>query len=285
MAVQDKRPEHPSATRCEPAARLAFVLSATHCQDCRGYHAVWPYLRLIDPPRGVDADRDLLLETLAPLLDAGTTVLIAGSADAGLAECVLDAAGDRSVDLTVMDLCETPLQQCAALLGKRAAGRLVTRCASITSQAVAPPVDLIVAHSVLSFLSPDDLAQAAAFIDHSLRPAGRLVMTTALGRRAPATDPATFRHHVLTQLAARSVALPDEVPAFTTLLEAFALGRAQRASPFLDRDALLQWLNAAGLSVETILDLRRGTGFDSRGDPIPRASEGVLVVARKDGTG
>lgn len=271
-----------TVTRSELAARLAYALSAVHCGSCRSYHAVWPYLRLIDPPRGVDGDREQLLGVLAPLLHAGSAVLLAGSADAGLAECVLDAAADRPVDLTVVDLCETPLRQCEALLGDRPVGRLFTRRASIAGQAAAPPVDLIVAHSVLSFLSAEDLGKAATFIAQSLRPAGRLVMTTALGRRAPAADPATFRRHVLTQLAARSVELPDGEPAFTTLLDAYALGRAQRAGPFADRGALLQWLRSAGLSVETIQDLRRGTDFDSDGNPVVRASEGVLVVARKD---
>jgi len=274
-----------TVTRSEHAARLAYALSAVHCGNCRGYHAVWPYLRLIDPPRGVDGDRDQLLGVLAPLLHEGSAVLLAGSADAGLAECVLDAAADRPVDLTVVDLCETPLRQCEALLGERAAGRLFTRRASITGQAVAPPVDLIVAHSVLSFLSAKDLSKAGAFIAQSLRPAGRLVMTTALGVRAPAVDPASFRRHVLTQLAARFVEFPEGEPAFATLLDAYALGRGQRVGPFADRGALLQWLNAAGLAVETIQDLRRGTGFDSGGDAVVRASEGVLVVARKDTAG
>lgn len=271
-----------TVTRSELAARLAYDLSAVHCGTCRGYHAVWPYLRLVDPPRGVDGDRDQLLGVLAPLLHAGCTAMLAGSADAGLAECVLDAAADRPIALTVVDLCETPLRQCKALLGDRAQGRLNTQRASITGQAVAPPVDLIVAHSVLSFLSATDLGKAAAFIGQSLRPEGRLVMTTALGRRAPAADPVSFRRHVLTQLAARSVEFPDGEPAFTALLDAYAVGRGQRAGPFADRDALFQWLNVAGLSVETVQDLRRGTGFDSDGNPVVRASEGILVVARKD---
>lgn len=276
---------HKTVTRSELAARLAYALSADHCLSCRGYHAVWPYLRLIDPPRGVDGDRNQLLGVLAPHLHAGSTVLLAGSADAGLAECVLDAAADRPIDLTVVDLCETPLRQCETLLGNRAAGRLSMQRASIAGPAVAPPVDLIVAHSVLSFQAAEELGQAAAFINHSLRPSGRLVMTTSLGPRAPATDPASFRCHVLAQLAARSVQLPDGEPAFTMLLDAYALGRARRASPFADREALLLWLNAAGMSVETIQDLRRGTGFNSSGAPILRVSEGVLVLARKDRTG
>ncbi len=274
-----------TVTRSERAARLAYDLSAVHCQSCRSYHAVWPYLRLIDPPRGVDADRDQLLGVLVPLLHAGSTVMLAGSADAGLAECVLDAAIDRPVKLTVVDLCETPLRHSEQLLGSRAAGRLFTRRASITGDTVGPPVDLIVAHSVLSFLSAEDLGQAATFINRSLRPSGRLVLTTSLGLRAPAIDPAAFQRHVMAQLAARGVQFPDGEAAFTLMLDAYALGRGQRASPFADRDALLQWLGAAGLSVETMQDLRRGTGFGSGFGPISRMSEGVLVLARKDRTG
>jgi hypothetical protein len=280
--MADMPAAHMTATRSELAARLAYALSAGHCQNCRAYHAVWPYLRLIDPPRGVDADRDLLVKILAPLLGAGSDVLIAGSADAGLAECVLDAAADRPVNVTVIDLCETPLRQCATLLGNRAAGRLVTRRASIIGQAIAAPFDLIVAHSVLSFLSAEDLGHAAAFINSSLHSSGRLVMTTSLGQRPPATDPTSFKGHVLTQLAARSVPIPDGEQAFAKLLDAFALGRSQRSSPFADMSALRHWLDAAGLTVETIQNLRRGTGFDSDGDPVARVSEGVLVVARKD---
>ena len=270
-----------TVTRSEPAARLAYDLSAVHCQTCRGYHAVWPYLRLIDPPRGVDADRDHLLAVLAPLLRAGSTVLLAGSADAGLAECVLDAADDRPLDLTVMDLCETPLHQCAALLGNRASGRLRTLCASITGAAVAPPVDLIVAHSVLSFLPAENLARAATFISGSLRTGGRLVITTSLGNRAPPVGAEGFRSHVLAELAARFVPLPEAEAAFSRLLDAYAMGRSERASPFADRDALLHWLAAAGLSVELVRDLRRGTAYGSGSDPVARALDGVLVVARK----
>jgi hypothetical protein len=270
-----------TGTRSETAARLAYALSATHCESCRAYHAVWPYLRLIDPPRGVDSDRDRLLGVLSPLLRAGSRVLLAGSADAGLGECVLDAAADRPVDLTVVDLCETPLRHCAALLGNRAGGRLVTRRASISGQVVAPPADLVVAHSVLSFLATKDLGPAADFINRSLHPGGRLVLTTQIGGRAPATDIDFFRRHVLTQLAARSVPLPDTKPVFAALLDAYAGASAQKASHFADTDALRQWLNTAGMGVETIQDLPRETRFDGLGAPIARASDGVLVVARK----
>jgi hypothetical protein len=53
--------------RSEPAARLAYSLAAVHCRGRQSYHAVWPHLRLIDPPRGLDADGDRFLEVLGPL--------------------------------------------------------------------------------------------------------------------------------------------------------------------------------------------------------------------------
>lgn len=268
-------------TRTEPAARLAHDLSLLHCRGCRSYHAVWPYLRLIEPARGVDADRNLLDEVLTPLLQAGTSVLLAGSADAGLAECVLDAAGKRPVNLTVMDLCLTPLQQCEALLGDRAGGRLHTIQGSITGRPMMAPVDLVIAHSVLSFLSEEDLAHAAGFVGESLRPGGRLVMTTSLGPRRAAFDPVQHRRHVLAELAARAVPLPVGETAFAALLDDYGQARARRSSPFAGPEALEHWLQAAGLVVETMHDLRRGTGFAPGGKPVARMSSGVLVVARK----
>lgn len=279
--MDDSRASQVQITRSETAARLAHDLSHVHCGGCRSYHAVWPYLRLIDPPRGVDADRDRLIQVLSPLLDAGTTVLLAGSADAGLAECVLDAAAERPVELTVLDLCETPLQQCLALLGDRAAGRLRTQRGSITGQPLTPPVDLVIAHSVLSFLPAADVARAGAFLGRSLQNGGRLVMTTSIGRRMAVPSTALHRQHVLSQLSARGVPLPGGEAEFTALLEAYSAGRAKRRAPFEDLDALRRWLADAGLAVERIEDLRRGTGFDAAGLPVARVSQGVLVVARK----
>jgi hypothetical protein len=270
-----------TVTRSEPAARLAYDLSAWHCGTCRSYHAIWPYLRLMEPARGVDADRELLTVALAPFLEPGAAILLAGSADAGLAECVLDAAGDRPVDLTVMDLCDTPLRQCDTLLRVRAGGRLRTIRGSITGRAITPPADLLVANSVLSFLSTGDLVRAAAFVADSLRPGGRLVLSTSLGTGKAVIDTAGQRLHVLAQLATLGVPLPADEPVFAALLDDYARGRARRASPFADEGALLRWLGLAGLTVETLHDLRRGTGFDPSGAPQPRMTAGGLVVALK----
>jgi hypothetical protein len=138
------------------------------------------YPRLIDPPRGVEADRPQLLEIPGPLLFAGAEMLLAGSADAGLAECVLEAARGQPVAITVVDLCETPLRQCATLLDGRAESGRVTRQATIAGPPVAPRVDFVLGHSILPFLTPDEVPRAGTFFRDSLRAGGRLVRATAL---------------------------------------------------------------------------------------------------------
>ncbi|ROU03368.1 hypothetical protein [Histidinibacterium lentulum] len=267
------------------AAGVGHVLARSHCGACLSYHAVWPYLRLLDPPRGVDADRPVLEAVLDPLLFDGARVLLAGSADAGLADCVLEIAGERAIALTVMDLCATPLLQCETLLHGRARGGLTTRRGSICVAPEAPDADLIVAHSVLSFLPASDLAAAGAALGESLLPGGRLVLTTGLGRAAPSFDADTFGRHSLSRFAAASIALPESEAAFGVLLDDYARQRSRRASPFPDREGLCRWLAEAGLELETMRDLRRGSGFGRDGAPVSRDGSGALVVARKGRTG
>jgi len=278
-------PEPHLRSRSAEAAALAFDLSKQHCGACRTYHGAWPYLRLVDPPRGVDADRPRLLSVLAPMLREGSSVMLAGSADAGLAECVLDAAGAQAICLDVVDLCETPLRQCVELLSARAPGRLRTWRASITEAPVAPPVDLIVAHSVLSFLPPHELSAAGAFFRNSLNETGHLVMTTGL--RDPGQqpgDPARLRRHVLDALAAQSVSLPTDEAEFADLIEAYARGRAERSSPFSSRKDVLDWLATAGFVPILEESLPRGRANIVHGQQDARSGRGMLIVARKQAT-
>jgi hypothetical protein len=107
------------------------------------------------------------------------------------------------------------------------------------------------------------------------------VMTTSLGPRSAAFDPVQHRRHVLAELTARAVPLPGGETAFAALLDDYGQARARRTSPFANPEALEHWLQTAGLVVETMHDLRRGTGFGPGGEPVARMSSGVLVVARK----
>lgn len=272
-------------SRSAEAAALAFDLSAQHCGACKAYHSAWPYLRLVDPPRGVDADRTRLLAVLGPLLRDGSSVLLAGSADAGLAECVLDAAEPHAISLDVVDLCETPLRQCVDLLSGRATGRLRTWQASIAGAPVTAPVEVIVAHSVLSFLPQEELAAAAAFVRNSLKDMGHLVMTIGLkDAGGQPKDPALLRRHVVAALAAQSVPLPTDEDAFSNLIEAYARGRAERSSPFSSREDVMTWLESAGLVPVFEENAPRGRNTIGHGQPDARSGRGLLVVARKRST-
>lgn len=272
-------------SRSAEAAALAFDLSAQHCGACKAYHSAWPYLRLVDPRRGVDADRTRLLAVLGPLLRDGSSVLLAGSADAGLAECVLDAAEPHAISLDVVDLCETPLRQCVELLSGRVAGRLRTWQASIAGAPVTAPVDVIVAHSVLPFLPREELFAAATFVRNSLKERGHLVMTIGLRDGGePPRDPALERQHVLEALAAQSVPLPTDEAEFAAVIEAFARGRADRSSPFSSPDEVMIWLATAGLVPIHEESLPRGSANTRQGQQDARNGRGLLVIARKRAT-
>ena len=182
----------------------------------------------------------------------------------------------------MLDPCRTPLRPGAVAPG-RTEGGLVTRQATIAGPPVAPPVDLVLAHSVLSFLTPEEVPLAGDFFRDSLRPGGRLVMATALKRVAPKPEAVTFRHHVLAELAARSVPFPGGEAHFGALLEDYAHGRSGRGSPFATSQDLDEWLAGAGFRTEAMIDLRRGFGFAPDGRPLARTTGGVLAVARRDG--
>lgn len=272
---------HGTGSRSEAAARLAHGLARSHCGACRAYHSVWPYLRLTDPPRGVDADRQILLHTLAPLLFPGAHVLLAGSADAGIAELVLEAAAGKALKLTVMDLCATPLEQCRTLLAGHGSSAVTTRQGSITGQPGGAPADLVIAHSVLAFIPRPELAAAGRFLAGSLHPGGRLLLTTGFAEGRTQTDCEAFCDHVLADLAARGIALPEAEPDFRKLLAEYCGLRRQRINPFADMEELARWLHDCALQEEQMLPLRRGTAVMADGSLQPRATGGALVVARK----
>lgn len=275
-SISDRR------SRSAEAAALAFDLASHHCGACKAYHGVWPYLRLVEPSRGVDADRPRLLSALRPLLGEGSSVLLAGSADAGLAECVLDAADPFAIALHVVDVCETPLRHCVALLSARAPGRITTCQASIAGAPVTPPVDVIVAHSVLSFLPRAELAGVAEFLRGSLKTAGHLVMTIGLRDDSePPRDPDRFQRHIEDALAAQSVPLPTDAPDFAALVAAYARGRAARSSPFASREQVIDWLASAGLAPVHDEYAPRGRSGMDPGQADARTGRGILVVARK----
>lgn len=229
-------------------ARLAWTLSAELCGDCRAYHGVWPWLRLAGLKQGLERDRPVLLPAVAAALAAGRRrVLVAGAADAGLAELVLAAGGDPA--LTVVDRCATPLR----LTEIAVAGldrQVTTRVADLTRDRL-PPADLIVAHSVLGHIAPAARPAALGHLRDALDGGGELLLVFRLAGPPGSTEPSLGE--LTARLAARGLAPPAD-PAFAAALADLAAApRAQH--PFASLEAALAGFAAAGLAVASLQPL------------------------------
>lgn len=222
-------------------APLGRSLAETRCcEACRSYHAVWGFKRLYGISGALMSDAETIREVLAAAFARGARrILVSGAADAaGLAMIARVAAecgvAPSSLSVVVADLCETPLavnRRAAALLGMEGAVRTVRGDILTLDDA---PVDLVIAHNILSFFPPEQRAALAAVWARHLRPGGELFTVSGLWPEAGRM---------------RSRFRPDEVP---TLVHAALERRAAHPrADLIDPDDL------AGLMADFVARQRR----------------------------
>ena len=168
------------------SAPIAYKLAQKHCVhddptvSCRLYHSAWQYFRLIGLIKTITSDADFLDEALQSLAATGQfdRVLISGTADYGMLARVLHAYRmvGRVPDVTVVDICRTPLELNLWLAEREGAGiRTVHR--DIFDFSARRPFDLICTHSfIVRFLE-----QRTRLVKtwHDLLRSGGCVVTTA----------------------------------------------------------------------------------------------------------
>ncbi|MEO1200370.1 MAG: class I SAM-dependent methyltransferase [Pseudomonadota bacterium] len=262
-------------------AQKAFDQARRTCGDCLAYHGVWGYQRLARRNSGLDSDGKILQPLLGSLISKGRRrVLLAGSADTGQLAMVLRAAGRRKVDTTIVDRCETPLALCREFAESHGVC-VSTREGNIASLGEDNAFDIVLAHSVLSFLPDDLVLPALAGFAAALGPNGRLVMTTALARTKPPIDPRVFANRILMSMSKRGLEPPIDRAGFCELLEEYAKCRQTRGAPFSSVDDLGRSLSLAGFTTEQVIDNKRGTRYLPDGTVSERVVPGVIVVARR----
>lgn len=161
--------------------RLAEQLCSDHC---RPYHQLRGVLMNTSGVRGGRYDADTLEPVIRDLAVAGSRILIAGSADAGLLRTVLHGASARPLSITIVDLCPTPLALIDAL--QALPGVLITtRTADLTQPLPADlgQFDLIFSHSMLPFVPPPLRALVLASLKGALAQGGRLILSVIMGRK------------------------------------------------------------------------------------------------------
>lgn len=100
-------------------AAEAYAVAGRFCGSCRNLHALWLYIRLSRSSTGLERSGSVLETALrAFITEHLRKILIAGAADTGLLSLVLRAADDFDVDVTVLDVCASPLELCSRLAGQ-----------------------------------------------------------------------------------------------------------------------------------------------------------------------
>jgi SAM-dependent methyltransferase len=261
--------------------------SAFDC--CRWYHQVWQYLRLLGLITSIRVNADFLVATFRDLARDGgyPAVLISGSADYGMLAHLRHAYADRPLDVTVLDLCDTPL-----LLNRWYADRhgmtLAARRRDVLEPATDGLFDAVCTHNFLGRFHPDPRRRVVARWHALLRPGGVVVTTQRVEPRlAPesrqeADDRArALRARVAAAVASRTWPGPDA----DALGEAAYEGWRRRADSYRVRSTreVTDAFEAEGFD---LLRVDEGGGpaerFRDRGTPVfSTDSYRMRLVARR----
>lgn len=242
-------------------AKNDFAFALAHCEGCADYHATRPYLLLSGERRGAARDREMFASVLRRYLPEGGSLLLGGSADAGLVATASDVLGAQLGAVAVADRCPAPL---------RAVGRYAARHGLAVSTferdlTAAEPFgsyDVILAHLILGFLSPDGRIAYLKLMRSMLNPGGTLVVVSGMPRakRPPLGQRVDG---VMAALHAKSVPLPEAEADFRRRLEevmapvdVLAAPDSLSAAPRFDAEAFRRagGYDAAGLTIVETLD-------------------------------
>lgn len=243
----------PYSERLEDLALQAYKLSARVCESCSDLHALWPYIRLSRSSTGVETEASTLEMALRNLISGGRrNILIAGSADTGLFALVARAAADYSVNIVILDICETPLELCRQLAAQWSTS-IVTLKQDLLELNVSEQFDLVLVHGTLHFIASQERLNALIRIRNALRPDGSLVLlfNTSKSSAVEIDDKIhiDYAEGVLGELKRLHISLPDTETAIYQRLVAHSRRRVLREGAFGEPSDANLLLETAGFKV------------------------------------
>lgn len=151
-----------------------------HCSShCYGYHQGWILLQSLGLISGLSIERESIVLQLKEEKKAHLirSVLIVGAADSGLLSIVHEAFADETtfLDITVLDLCPTPLtinKEYAQWMGFS----IKTMCENFLESFDTKQYDLILSHSILSFIPENKRSLFIAGYSKSLAQGGSVLV-------------------------------------------------------------------------------------------------------------
>lgn len=255
-----------AAAMLAEAAPLALRWSRELCRhinpsghSCAAYHGIWQYLRLLGINTALFADAAFYRDAMRPAIRRGARrVLISGCADYAMAAVVLWIFAGEGVrpELTVLDVCETPLRL-SQWYARRHGAALDIVVANILDYRPATRFDIVCTNAFLSFFSPEERPALAARWYDLLAPGGIVAVVNRLRpdasalERFSAAQARDFADRVRREAAARRELLPPGI----ALDELAALADAYSAQnivyPLRSEAELVTLMTGAGFAVET----------------------------------
>ena len=215
------------------------------------YHVLWPILRAAGITGSLRYREDeALAPVLGPLMENGTRVLIAGSADTGTLCVAGRIAGARKPQFTVLDRCPAPLK----LIEQFAAERNVA-CAILRSDlldlAEAARWDVVLVNYTLQYVGAAERPVALKHLASALVPGGTLICVAKTG--APlspaqaAASQAAWLEKARHKYQAAGLDLGLAPSTIDELLRLAAAGRTARRLELPTAEELSRGLRDAGL--------------------------------------
>jgi SAM-dependent methyltransferase len=235
-------------------AAQMYALANSLCGGCRTMHAVWPYLRLARMVGAAEAGAANIETMLSAQIASGARrLVIAGACDTGLLATVARAARGRATEITVVDICPTPLELCRRF-AVRWSLPLKTRIANLTTLDVTD-VDLIYANSVLQLIAPAQWVDTLTRMRRALRPGGHLVCVFNAGGRLAGDVLPEYRSRyadwLLAELDRQGIPLPDTREAFHRLASDYSREREAREGIVGRAELIDDMMKTAGFVVRS----------------------------------
>jgi SAM-dependent methyltransferase len=254
-------PEEPLLESAPIARRLAPRLCLSDpatSADCSPVHGTWQYLRILGFVTTPHDHAVFLRDALAQAAPAGrgSRVLISGAMDYSMLAHVWWAHDLRrtAADVTVMDICETPLHL-NRWYAERAGRAIHSARADVMEFSATPPFDVICTHSLLSQFEPPRRRELVERWHRLLQPGGRVI---TVNRLRPGAGGASFTYSDAQVEALRDDIIRRAAPLQGRLgldpevlaRDAVSYARHRRIHPVASCDELAGLFGQAGFVVE-----------------------------------
>ena len=272
------------------ASQRALEIAPLHCGACLNYHMLFPLKRHLGALANIP-DRSRLVELIAGLVSeraaggqGAIDIVVAGAADSGvLAVCAhaahlaLGEEARHRVRFTVLDRCMTPLALCQDY-ARRNQIELELHVADLVSTTTTFPADIVVLHSLFSFIAPGHHRPMLEKFAAWLKPNGRIVFSTELRSRDIRASQEARRklrtENVRASVASGAFVVKEPMADFYTRLESMRSGRTH-ASEFENAGSVTDLFARTGLVVVSN-EMIEDSFQQENGEPIKR--ERIVAV-------